>query len=115
MKGRIVGYKKESLLVLKYGLWSIKHDPYNYILKKEGSHREYYYPSLESALQDLFSELVLDNIQQKDEYTGDIKELGKVINDTRQELKQAIQLNPTVVELQTLENRGKTLGNVLDV
>ena len=100
-KGRTKGQKKKVTLILTYNSWKITHEPYNYVISRDGTNRIYFYPSIEGALQGLFTELILDNIEQDKTYNATLQDLGRIIKGTKKEIHQLLQIENKNVEIET--------------
>jgi len=96
--------RKKKTIILDYKSWLIMLEPnfpsHNYILtKKNASHsfKPAYCGNLESALNMLFQELMIANIEKNGGYDKKFDDLREVILQTRKEIEQLV--SPDVKKL----------------
>lgn len=102
-KGRPKGYKKQNTILLDYRSWIIEVDncfpSYNYIVKKKNDtkyHHVAYCGSLESALKQIYTIMLLNNVNRKNDYGANFRDLSNLIIETKNEFSQLLDVNPVI-------------------
>ena len=98
-RGRPRGTMKENTILLNYRSWTIEYDAnawpsINYILKKKESGKVAYCASLESALQSLYSEMIVDYVNRVNGYGGKFLDLANAITATKSEISALLEVPP---------------------
>ncbi|HDM25580.1 MAG TPA: hypothetical protein ENG24_03175 [Thermoplasmatales archaeon] len=93
-RGRPVGSKKNRTLLLDYRSWVIYYEDGNYVLKKKDKNKGIaYHSTLENALQDLYDQMLLCNVNEKNGYGAKFNDLKNLILETKQELSDLLSIN----------------------
>ena len=99
-RGTLTKGRKKKTIILDYKSWLIILEPnfpaHNYILtKKNNSHsfKPAYCGTLESALNMLFEQLMIANIEKNDGYGKKFADLRDVLIETKKEFKEMISLD----------------------
>ena len=93
-RGRPVGSKKTRALLLDYRSWVIYYEDGNYVLKKKDKNKGIaYHSTLENALQDLYDQMLLYNVNEKNGYGAKFNDLKNLILETKQELSDLLSIN----------------------
>ena len=97
---RSIGRKKHSAILLDYRGWIIEVDSNfpnrNYVVKEKSDknlHHVAYCSTLESALNQIFNIMLLENVNRKHDYGAKFKDLCDVIVDTKNEFSDLLNVN----------------------
>lgn len=99
-RGMLTKGRKKKIIILDYKSWLIMLEPnfpsHNYILtRKNASHsfKPAYCGTLESALNMLFEQLMIANIEKNGGYGKKFTDLRDVLIETKKEFRELISLD----------------------
>ncbi len=105
------GRRKKSTILLNYRGWIVEVDnnfpSLNYAVKKKSDlkyHHVAYCGSLESALNQIYTIMLLNNVNCKNYYGAKFKDLRNMILQTKNEFSDLLDVNPII---QAKIKRGK--------
>ena len=93
-RGRPIGSKKTRTILLDYRSWLIYHEDGNYILRKKNHKNKHiaFHSTLESALQGLYDQMLLDYVNRKNNYGARFLDLANAIIETKKQIAELLSI-----------------------
>ena len=93
-RGRPSGSKKIRTILLDYRSWIIYYEDGNYILRKKNHRNKHssFYSTLESALQGLYDQMLLDYVNRKNNYGARFLDLANAIIETKKQFTELLSI-----------------------
>ena len=88
---RTKGSFKRRWKLLDIKNWELYSEDEAIVLRKKASKKRYYFSNIENALQDLFEQLILDRVENAENYKATPLDLANAIKETRKELSAFLE------------------------